>query len=102
MSNLTPSKEIKDSKEKLHIIINHIRDIIIESDLKGIFTYVSPQVYDILGYKPEEVIGINGFKFIHPEDLPILAKKSSKLVQSGGPVQSEYRVLHKDGHYVHF
>ncbi|MHA1985406.1 MAG: sensor histidine kinase [Promethearchaeota archaeon] len=102
MPNPSPSKEIKNSKEKLQVIINHIRDIIIESDLNGIFLYVSPQVYDILGYKPEEVIGINGFKFIHPEDLPILASKFQNLIKTGGPVQVEYRVLHKDGHYVHF
>ena len=94
MPNSSPSKEIKNSKEKLQIIINHIRDIIIESDLNGIFLYVSPQVYDILGYKPEEVIGINGFQFIHPEDLPLLASKFQNLIKSGGPVQVEYRASH--------
>jgi len=102
MSNQSSSKDIKDSNEKLKVIINNIRDIIIESDLNGIFTYVSPQAYDILGYKPEELVGINGFKFIYPDDLPLIAKKFENLLQSGGPVQVEYRVLHKDGHYIHF
>ncbi len=101
MSNSSSSKEIKDSNEKLQVIINHIQDIIIESELNGIFTYVSPQAYDILGYKPEEVIGLNGFKFIHPEDLPKLTSKFTNLIKSGGPVQVEYRALHKDGHYVY-
>lgn len=101
MSNSSSSKEIKDSNEKLQIIINHIQDILIESELNGIFTYVSPQVYDILGYKPEEVIGLNGFKFIHPEDLPKLTSKFTSLIKSGGPLQVEYRALHKDGHYVY-
>ena len=101
MPNQSSSKEIKDSNEKLKVIISNIRDIITESDLNGVFTYVSPQAYDILGYTPEEVIGLKGFTFIHPDDLPILAEKFSKLLQSGGPIQVEYRVLHKDGHYVH-
>ena len=101
MSNSSSSKEIKDSNEKLQVIINHIQDIIIESELNGIFTYVSPQAYDILGYKPEEVIGLNGFKFIHPEDLPKLTSKFTNLIKSGGPLQVEYRALHKDGHYVY-
>ena len=101
MSYSTPSKNIKDSKEKLQVIINHIRDIITESDLNGNFTYVSPQVYDILGYKPEELIGLNGLKFIHPEDLLNLVSKMKNLMKSGSPMLAEYRVLHKDGHYVH-
>lgn len=101
MSNSSPSKKIKDSREKLQVIINHIRDIITETDLNGNFTYVSPQVYDILGYKPEEVIGLSGFKFIHPEDLSNIASKMSNLMRSEGPMLAEYRALHKDGHYVH-
>lgn len=101
MSNSSPSKKINDSKEKLQVIINHIRDIITESDMTGIFTYVSPQVYDILGYKPEEVIGLNGIKFIHPEDLSNLASVGNNLMKTGGSVLAEYRAIHKDGHYVH-
>ncbi len=101
MSNTKPRKKIKDSEEKLQIIINHIRDIITEAELNGKFIYVSPQAYDILGYKPEEVIGTNGFKFIHSEDLPNLASKMNKLTKEGGPMSAEYRALHKDGHYVH-
>ena len=53
MSNQSSSKDIKDSNEKLKVIISNIRDIITESDLNGVFTYVSPQAYDILGYTPD-------------------------------------------------
>ncbi|MFX1277997.1 MAG: PAS domain S-box protein [Promethearchaeota archaeon] len=98
MSN---NKKKKDTKEHLQLIVNHIRDIIVESDLDGYFTYVSPQVKNILGYNPEEVIGTNGFKFIHPEDLPNLLSKMKNLIDGGGPISAEYRALHKDGHYVH-
>ncbi len=101
MKKLSSRVEINDLHEKLQLIIDHIRDIIIESDLDGTFTYVSPQVYDVLGYKPEEVIGLNGYRFIHPEDLINLANKVENLMKIGGPISAEYRVLHKDGHYVH-
>ncbi|MFX0024117.1 MAG: PAS domain S-box protein [Candidatus Hermodarchaeota archaeon] len=101
MKNLSPRVEINDSHEKLQLIIDHIRDIIIESDLDGTCTYVSPQVYEVLGFKPEELIGLNGFKFIHPEDLTNLESKIDNLMKNGGPISTEYRALHKDGHYVH-
>lgn len=62
---------------------------------------MSPQVYEIFGYKSEEIIGLNGFNFIHPEDISNLAKMMEKLIKNGGPMATEYRALHKDGHYVH-
>ncbi len=101
MSNSTPRNKINDSEDKLQIIINNIRDIVTEMDLNGNFIYVSPQVYDILGYKSEEVIGLSGFKFVHQDDLPNLAKKLGKLMRTGGSMVAEYRALHNDGHYVH-
>jgi len=101
MSNTTPRNKIKDSEEKLQVIISYIRDIITEMDLNGKFTYVSPQVYDILGYTSEEVIGLSGFKFVHPEDLSNVTKKLGECIRTGGPMVAEYRALHKDGHYVH-
>ena len=100
MSNTTPREEINISEEKLKVIIKNIRDILTELDMDGNFTYVSPQVYDVLGYKSEEVIGLSGFKFIHPEDLPNILNTFSKLIKTGGPMVAEYRALHKDGHYV--
>ena len=49
--------KLKESEEKYRNIINNISDVIGELDLRGNFTYISPQVYDILGFKPEEIVG---------------------------------------------
>ncbi len=57
--------KINSYEQRLHQIVNNILEIIVEIDLKGNFTYVSPQVYDILGYYPDELIGENGFNFTH-------------------------------------
>ncbi|MHA1376724.1 MAG: PAS domain S-box protein, partial [Promethearchaeota archaeon] len=43
--------------ERLQTIINNILDVIVEIDLNGSFTYVSPQSVQMLGYEPKEVIG---------------------------------------------
>ena len=50
-------------------IFNDILDIIVKNDLNGNFTYVSPQSYQIFGYKPQEVFGRKALRFIHPDDL---------------------------------
>ncbi len=93
-------QEIKNSEEKLKNLINNITDIIIELDLQGNFLFVSSQVNEILGFSPEEVIGTNGFKYIHPEDL----KKAFEALQNGisqkKRIYLELKILHKQGHYI--
>ena len=36
----------------------------------GTIQFASPSVKNVLGYDDKEVIGRNGFEFVHPEDIP--------------------------------
>ncbi|MFX1418358.1 MAG: PAS domain S-box protein [Promethearchaeota archaeon] len=93
-------KKLKDSEEKYKNIINNLMDIVIILDLKGNFEYVSPQTYDISGFKPEEIIGKNGFKFMHPEDVRNAAEILSEAMDEKKRVYIEYRTIHKEGYYI--
>ncbi len=55
--------------ERYRDIINNILDVIIEIDVKGKFIYLSPQVYDVFSFRPEELIELSAYDFIHREDL---------------------------------
>ncbi|KAF9351473.1 hypothetical protein BGX26_010522 [Mortierella sp. AD094] len=33
------------------------------------FLWASPSIYDVLGYEPEEIIGMNAADMIYPEDV---------------------------------
>ena len=91
---------LRDFQDKYKFLINNITDVITEIDLDGTFTYVSPQVYDMLGYKPEEIIEKKFLSFIHPDDLPIITGALSEIIKSNEIFSLEYRVRHKKGHYV--
>jgi len=93
-------KKLRDSEEKYRNLVNNILDQIIETELDGTITYVSPQVYDIFGYKPEEVIGRRSIQFVHPDDINIVKEAMEKAVKSGEKISSEYRLKHKNGIYV--
>ncbi|MHA1931046.1 MAG: PAS domain S-box protein, partial [Promethearchaeota archaeon] len=90
-----------NSVEKYQYLINNIADTIIEIDLSGIFTYISPQVQKIFGYKPKEIIGVEFFNYIHPDDMPSILETLEKAIRSEETVSLEYRVRHKEGHYVY-
>ena len=93
-------KKLRESEEKYRNLVNNILDQIIETELDGTITYVSPQVYDIFGYKPEEVIGRGSIQFVHPDDINIVKEAMEKAVKSGEKISSEYRLKHKNGIYV--
>ncbi|MFX1555359.1 MAG: PAS domain S-box protein [Promethearchaeota archaeon] len=91
---------IKYSPEKLVYLIKYITDVIVEADLDGYFTYISPQVYDMFGYYPEELLGRKFFSYIHPEDMEILMSNFKKALEEKEIISIEYRVKHKKGHYI--
>jgi PAS domain S-box-containing protein len=102
--DITEQKEaeekLKVSEEKYRNIVDNLIDMIIILDLKGNFQYISPQVYDISGFKPEEVIGKNGFKFMHPDDTKKTTEKLREALIKKESIYIEYRTIHKDGHYI--
>lgn len=93
-------QKLKESEEKYRFLINNIIDEVLEIDLDGNITYVSPQVFDILGYTPEEVIGTNALQFSHPEDIKPVAEAIQKTIESNDKVSIEFRLRHKNGSYV--
>lgn len=48
-------------------------DIICRAGLDLVLRYISPSSVQVLGWKPEEMMGRVAAEFIHPEDIPILA-----------------------------
>jgi PAS domain S-box-containing protein len=88
------------SEEKYRSITNNITDVIAELDLEGTFKYISPQSYDVVGYRPEELIGTINSDYVHPDDLAYLTKAFKDSIQSQQINTLEFRTHHKDGYYV--
>ncbi|MHA1876054.1 MAG: PAS domain S-box protein, partial [Promethearchaeota archaeon] len=82
-------------------IINNILDVIVEIDLNGSFTYVSPQSVQMLGYEPKEVIGRKALRYVHPDDLQTVMDAMRKAIENNEHLSFEYRTRHKNGNYIH-
>ncbi|MFW9880697.1 MAG: PAS domain-containing protein, partial [Candidatus Thorarchaeota archaeon] len=92
--------KLKKSEDMYRNLLSNIMDIIVEIDLNGFFLYISPQVYNILGYNPEEVIGVNGFNLIHLDDLKRVKLIIRDAVKGKDHIYLEFRILHKKGNYI--
>jgi diguanylate cyclase (GGDEF)-like protein/PAS domain S-box-containing protein len=60
--------------------------------------YVSPSALNILGYRPEEIIGHGPGEFVHPDDLELVVR-DSQLHLAGANTSDAltHRMLRKDG-----
>ncbi|WP_276316527.1 PAS domain-containing sensor histidine kinase [Halomonas flagellata] len=76
------------------LISRHARD--------GTFLYASRAARDLLGYEPEELIGVSAYDLFHPSDLADLLNKSPRVYYHDGFYQQTYRFRARDGHYVWF
>jgi diguanylate cyclase (GGDEF)-like protein/PAS domain S-box-containing protein len=75
-------------------------DLILVTDRKGVFVRVSPSSLSTLGYRPDEMIGHSGSKFILPDDLES-TRQEMKLARSGRLTRNfETRYIHKNGQVV--
>lgn len=99
----TISHDITDTKAAKTInlrIFEKSLDLILVTDSKGTLIRISPSVYAILGYKPEELVGRNAVEFIHADDLEA-TREEMRLARRGLVSRNfESRYLHKDGQIV--
>ncbi|SHJ29238.1 PAS domain S-box-containing protein [Hymenobacter daecheongensis DSM 21074] len=91
--------ELAAQEEKFRAIFESFQDMYYRSDARGQLTLISPSVFDIMGYTPEEVMGQPLTRFYkHPEDRMRLLEE---LRQNNGTARNfESMLVHKDGHVL--
>ncbi len=105
--NITERKhieqEIRNSQERLRLIIENSNDIFVLIDRKGNQAYISPIVEKLTGYAPEELLHKPFGVVIYPEDLDYVNEAWKKCLENPGvPIRLIYRHIHKEKGYVWF
>jgi PAS domain S-box-containing protein len=77
-------------------------DLTIESRDAGTMTYVSPNLYRILGHRAEDWIGKELVDMIHPDDRPLLAPWRASAELAAGFLSPPLRSQHADGSWHSF
>jgi len=93
-------KTSKEAEEKLKAIIDNLNDVVFQLSPSGIIKYVSPNVKNLYGYTPEELIGKHFKKTTPASEVP-KALKSLKSVLSGNMVKNfEINQLDSKGNII--
>jgi PAS domain S-box-containing protein len=81
-------------------LMDSFPDLVIALDMDGRYTFVSPQIFEILGYRPEELVGKRMGGRTDPTDrtamLELFDDLLFKRISDG---QIEYRTQHKNGQW---
>lgn len=89
------------AKEQLfQALIDNSFDILALTDESGNYLYVSDTLTDSYGYSKGQLLGVNCFTLIHPEDLPNIQAKNSLLHAQKKVHVPPYRFLSATGEWV--
>ncbi|MFW6331452.1 MAG: hybrid sensor histidine kinase/response regulator, partial [Gemmatimonadota bacterium] len=94
-------EELRAANERLRALVETTPDWIWEIDGEGRYTYSSPQVEALLGYRPEEVLGKTPFDFMPADEARRLRDQLLPSFLHGLPIRGVVNVnVHRDGHEV--
>lgn len=95
-------KLAKIERDDPPLIVDIVEGILWAADSDLVFTYVSPQSKRILGYHPEEWVGVPGFwsDHLHPEDRERAIRFCRDQMHRMQPHSFEYRMISKNGDVV--
>ena len=88
-------KDLQKSKESYQNLVENINDTIFETDVNGTIRFISPQIEQLIGYRPDEMTGCPIFRFLG-QDTDLLRKRFS-LLQKELRLKNAYEVPTKSG-----
>ena len=84
--------------QQFRALIEHSTEAIALFSPDGIILYASPSTERVTGYTADELVGMNSFSLVHPNDLEgVQERLASFLDQPGAFTILEYRFRHHDG-----
>lgn len=91
---------LKETTEKYRLFADNVNDMISQHAPDGTYLYLSPSCRNILGYDPEELIGVNPYTLFHPDDIAAIVKSHETLIKTPDNYMVTYRIKRKDGQYT--
>jgi PAS domain S-box-containing protein len=103
--DITEKKQIEQqllqSEQFYRTLIADSLDGLILMDGSGTVSFCSPSSRHVLGFDPSEVVGRNGFEFVHPDDRTWAFQSFQKELQEEPEIKFiTIRLLHKSGEWV--
>src|SRR5215204_3652399 len=108
IQDITEKKEaernLEEAKDRLRKLVEHVPAITYTGEIgrDHALDYVSPQIEEVLGYSPGEVMADpdHWTKMLHPHDKRWVLAEDRRTGETGDPFALEYRVFTRNGSVI--
>jgi len=98
---LRVNRALAESRARFQSLVETTSDVVWEADRNATITYISPNVREIFGYEPGELIGKTAFAILAPEGVAGGRKILEEAVEGRKPFIGTQNVyIHKSGRRV--
>lgn len=94
--------KLLESEKSFRLLAENSSDMISKHSREGLYTYVSPACYTLLGYRDDELIGRSPFDLYHPDDKQRMHENQDLIYKQVEANTITYRMRRKDGTYRWF
>ena len=92
---------LRAKEERFRSLVEAMSDLVWETDPAGRLTFISPKVYDLLGYTPDEVLGKTFLELLTPEEADRVGELLGPILEARKPyVYVGKTILHRLGKRV--
>jgi diguanylate cyclase (GGDEF)-like protein/PAS domain S-box-containing protein len=96
------SSTLHESEERFRSLVQNSSDVVTLIDAETTIQYQTPSVARVIGYQPSDVVGCKLLDLLHPDDVAgAQAFLDEALRRSGVTPAVEWRMRHRDGHWLH-
>ncbi len=89
---------VRNSEDRFRSLIQNSSDVTMILGTAGSFRYVSPAIRELLGYEPDELVGLVATDFIAEEDrVQVRQTLGTDFQSQAGTAALEFRMVRKDG-----
>ena len=99
-ARLRSERTVRASEQRFRALTENATDLVTVLAADGSILYQSPSSLGVLGWRPDELTGIDVFTHIHPDDAERCHAALARMVEEDGDVVVSLRYRHKDGHWV--
>jgi PAS domain S-box-containing protein len=101
ISRMQKEQILRESETKYRLLVESSTDMLFTVDLKGRFLFVNNAFKKCLGYSKKEMMKINGFALVHPDDQEKVRRQFGQITAGKTVNNMEYRYKTKSGKYIH-
>jgi PAS domain S-box-containing protein len=90
-------KSLAKSEAHFRLLAENSSDIVYETDMEGVIKWVSPSIYQVLGWVPEEIVGTRAVDLVALDDAAELTERHEQLLSGRKIGRAQFRLRTANG-----